>query len=121
MTEAEAFAGDHLVLRSLKVVHKDETSMARDTSRSTTPTIWYVGSASALQSLSPVPYKGSGKSKSSLGRCGGAFGPSTPPQGGGSGAGCARPRTPTLGCFDISESLSDQLRPADWKTASATI
>src|SRR5215475_11451064 len=33
-------------------------------------------------------------------------GPSTPPQGGGTGAGCARPRTPTLGCFEISESLS---------------
>src|SRR5262249_13524553 len=33
-------------------------------------------------------------------------GPSTPPQGRGSGAGCARPRTPTLGCFEISESLT---------------
>src|SRR5262249_36834827 len=36
-------------------------------------------------------------------------GPSTPPQGGGSGAGAARPRTPTLGCFEISESLSPDL------------
>src|SRR5262249_10234113 len=39
---------------------------------------------------------------------GGVEGPSAPPpppQGGGTGAGAARPRTPTLGCFEISESL----------------
>src|SRR5215510_14916857 len=38
-------------------------------------------------------------------------GPSTPPQGGGSGAGAARPRTPTLGCFEISESLRYRRNP----------